>query len=50
MSKDIRKYKVTKGMFYGLVFRGTIVGGRVWNEDTYGQSYPLEDCEVVNDT
>ena len=48
-TKHIKKYRVIKGIFINTVFNGSIVGDRVWNEDSYGQSYPIENCEVINE-
>lgn len=50
MSKTIQRYKIIKGLFQGRVFKGSYCAGRVWNEESYGQSYPLENCEVIDDT
>jgi len=43
------KYRVTKGIFEGHVFYGTLIDGRLWDVNTVGRSYPVENCEVVED-
>ena len=44
----MKQYKVTKGIFKGFHFYGTEIniGGekRVWNNNSKGQSFPLENC------
>ena len=36
------KYQVTSGIFEGTVFNGCVRSNRVYNLDTTGQSYPIE--------
>lgn len=41
------KFKVITGIFAGLNFEGEVINGRVHNNETTGQSYPLENCEAT---
>ena len=43
------RFKVISGVFEGLIFEGTEIGSRVWNDETIGQSYPSENCEPYRD-
>jgi len=45
----IMKYRITKGIFEGRIFSGEIIRDRVWDNDSFGRSYPIENCEVVED-
>lgn len=40
----MKKYIVIKGIFEGTIFNGIEKNGRIYNVDTVGQSYPLENC------
>lgn len=50
--KPTTKYRVTKGIFKEYVFNGheiEISGQkRIWNDDSTGQSFPIENVEVFN--
>lgn len=41
-------YKVIFGIFEGTIFKGKVIGNRVYNLDTEGQSYLLENCIKIN--
>ena len=47
----MKKYRITKGVFEGREFTGnetTICGEvRIWDCDSFGSSYPIENCEVI---
>ena len=38
------KYQVIKGIFEGVIFEGKIINNRIFNLETEGQSYPIENC------
>lgn len=40
----MEKYVVIKGIFENTIFNGTAKNNRVHNNDTIGQSYPLDNC------
>lgn len=44
----MKKYKVIKGIFDGLIFNGhqTTINNekRIWNDDSTGQSFPFDNC------
>jgi hypothetical protein len=37
-------YKVIIGIFEGTIFNGEVINNRVYNLNTKGQSYPVENC------
>lgn len=43
-------YIVTKGIFKGTIFRGSPIviceEKRVWNDDSAGQAFLAENCEI----
>ena len=42
------KYLVKTGIFEGTIFEGTIIKDRIYNNATTGQSFPLENCKLLN--
>jgi hypothetical protein len=40
----MKTFVVTKGIFEGTIFKGKILNSRVYNKETTGQSYILENC------
>jgi hypothetical protein len=43
----MKKFIVTCGIFEGTSFYGDIVNKRVVNNETIGQSYPVENCDLI---
>ena len=47
----MKKYRIIKGVFEGREFIGneTVICGeiRIWDFDSIGRSYPIENCEVI---
>jgi len=43
------RYRVTKGIFEGRVFKGELSsnGKTVWDLDTVGRGYPVENTEIL---
>lgn len=48
----MKKYRIIKGIFEGREFNGneTIICGevRIWDCDSIGRSYLIENCEVIS--
>ena len=44
-------YKIISGIFEGKEFNGSelIINGekRIWDNDSFGRNYPIENCEVI---
>ena len=53
VKKNLKKYKVIKGIKQGHNFKGypiTIDGEtRIWDAETVGNAYPVENCEVLEE-
>jgi len=45
------KYIVNKGIFIGHKFNGEVSfdGKTVWDKDSYGRGYPIENCDEMED-
>lgn len=47
----MKKYKIISGIFTNREFNGheQIINGeiRIWDCDSFGRSYPVENCEVI---
>jgi len=45
------KYKVIKGIFEGHIFNGEIAfnGERIIDNDSFGRSYPIENCILIEE-
>lgn len=44
----MKKFLVTTGIFEGTTFYGDVLNGRVINNETTGQSYPVKNCVLVH--
>jgi hypothetical protein len=40
----MKTFVVTKGIFENTIFKGEVLNNRVYNKETTGQSYDLENC------
>ena len=43
----MKNYKCISGIFEGLIFKGEQSGNRILNLNSWGQSFPSENCELL---
>ena len=43
----MKKFLVTQGIFEGTAFYGDFLNGRIVNNETVGQSYPVTNCKLI---
>lgn len=53
-NKSTGRYRVIKGIFKGNIFNGheVVISGekRIWDDDSVGRSYPIENTEIINNS
>lgn len=45
----MNRFIITSGIFEGTSFLGSVKNNRVFNTETIGQSYPIENCLQIGD-